>query len=257
MTRSRRSSVARPTSWSQATTDSAGPQRGHADRDHERRSRRCPGFPLVADELSGRGRPDPSTMGAITATPASGPVGKGCSAGEGLRWSSTSASRQSPASRRPTGPDPFAELKNRIHLALIGELGPQTLQRSGGDPTASAGAWKTTSGAPGQRPGSRETTRTVSRQSSRTTSRPRAARAPAARTTRCRRSWSTGLTTSGSSARAGSTQTTLRFTDESHLRRIINKIVAQVGRRIDESSPMVDARLPDGAASTRSSRRSR
>jgi pilus assembly protein CpaF len=39
----------------------------------------------------------------------------------------------------------------------------------------------------------------------------------------------------------------IRFTDESHLRRIINKIVAQVGRRIDESSPMVDARLPDGS----------
>ena len=42
-------------------------------------------------------------------------------------------------------------------------------------------------------------------------------------------------------------QTTSRFNDESHLRRIINKIVAQVGRRIDESSPMVDARLPDGS----------
>jgi pilus assembly protein CpaF len=41
--------------------------------------------------------------------------------------------------------------------------------------------------------------------------------------------------------------TTARFTDESHLRRIINKMVAQVGRRIDESSPMVDARLPDGS----------
>jgi pilus assembly protein CpaF len=42
-------------------------------------------------------------------------------------------------------------------------------------------------------------------------------------------------------------QTNVRFTDESHLRRVINKIVAQVGRRIDESSPMVDARLPDGS----------
>jgi pilus assembly protein CpaF len=41
--------------------------------------------------------------------------------------------------------------------------------------------------------------------------------------------------------------TDVRFTDESQLRRIINKIVAQVGRRIDESSPMVDARLPDGS----------
>lgn len=42
-------------------------------------------------------------------------------------------------------------------------------------------------------------------------------------------------------------QSPVRFADESHLRRIINKIVAQVGRRIDESSPMVDARLPDGS----------
>jgi pilus assembly protein CpaF len=42
-------------------------------------------------------------------------------------------------------------------------------------------------------------------------------------------------------------ETTVRFTDESHLRRIINRMVAQVGRRIDESSPMVDARLPDGS----------
>src|SRR5713226_9122505 len=42
-------------------------------------------------------------------------------------------------------------------------------------------------------------------------------------------------------------ETPVRFSDESHLRRIINKMVAQVGRRIDESSPMVDARLPDGS----------
>jgi pilus assembly protein CpaF len=42
-------------------------------------------------------------------------------------------------------------------------------------------------------------------------------------------------------------KTPVRFTDESHLRRIISKIVAQVGRRVDEASPMVDARLPDGS----------
>jgi pilus assembly protein CpaF len=42
-------------------------------------------------------------------------------------------------------------------------------------------------------------------------------------------------------------QTTLRFSDEWHLRRIITKMVGQIGRRIDESSPMVDARLPDGS----------
>lgn len=38
-----------------------------------------------------------------------------------------------------------------------------------------------------------------------------------------------------------------RFDDESHLRRTIDRIVARVGRRIDESSPMVDARLQDGS----------
>ena len=37
------------------------------------------------------------------------------------------------------------------------------------------------------------------------------------------------------------------FADESHLRRTIDKIVARVGRRVDESSPLVDARLPDGS----------
>jgi pilus assembly protein CpaF len=42
-------------------------------------------------------------------------------------------------------------------------------------------------------------------------------------------------------------KTSIRFTDDHHLRRIINKIVGTVGRRIDESSPMVDARLPDGS----------
>ena len=38
-----------------------------------------------------------------------------------------------------------------------------------------------------------------------------------------------------------------RFTNEAHLRRVIDKIVGRVGRRIDEASPLVDARLPDGS----------
>jgi pilus assembly protein CpaF len=41
--------------------------------------------------------------------------------------------------------------------------------------------------------------------------------------------------------------TDVTFSDEKHLLRIIDKIVSRVGRRIDESSPMVDARLPDGS----------
>jgi pilus assembly protein CpaF len=42
-------------------------------------------------------------------------------------------------------------------------------------------------------------------------------------------------------------KTPIRFSDDGHLQRIISKMVAQVGRRIDEASPMVDARLPDGS----------
>jgi pilus assembly protein CpaF len=39
----------------------------------------------------------------------------------------------------------------------------------------------------------------------------------------------------------------IRFLDEEHVRRVIDKIVSEIGRRIDESTPMVDARLPDGS----------
>ena len=41
--------------------------------------------------------------------------------------------------------------------------------------------------------------------------------------------------------------TNARFKDDAHLMKIIDKIVSAVGRRIDESSPMVDARLADGS----------
>ncbi|MDI6813656.1 MAG: CpaF family protein [Deltaproteobacteria bacterium] len=41
--------------------------------------------------------------------------------------------------------------------------------------------------------------------------------------------------------------TDVRFRDNAHLMKIIHKIVSNIGRRIDESSPMVDARLPDGS----------
>ena len=42
-------------------------------------------------------------------------------------------------------------------------------------------------------------------------------------------------------------RTAVQFRDETHLRQIIDRIVSAVGRRVDESSPMVDARLPDGS----------
>ncbi len=42
-------------------------------------------------------------------------------------------------------------------------------------------------------------------------------------------------------------RTSIEFKDNTHLLRIIEKVVARVGRRVDESSPLVDARLPDGS----------
>jgi pilus assembly protein CpaF len=42
-------------------------------------------------------------------------------------------------------------------------------------------------------------------------------------------------------------RTPTAFIDETHLRRVIDKIVGEVSRRVDEASPMVDARLPDGS----------
>jgi pilus assembly protein CpaF len=42
-------------------------------------------------------------------------------------------------------------------------------------------------------------------------------------------------------------RTPVQFKDDAHLLRIIEKVVSRVGRRVDESSPMVDARLPDGS----------
>ncbi|HEY9760476.1 MAG TPA: CpaF family protein [Oculatellaceae cyanobacterium] len=42
-------------------------------------------------------------------------------------------------------------------------------------------------------------------------------------------------------------ETEIHFKDDAHLLHVINRIVARVGRRIDESSPIVDARLPDGS----------
>ena len=141
----------------------------------------------------------------------------------------------------------FAELKDRIHLAVISDLGPRLynesltttplqsvvladirnrLARSAGLRSPTAIGWFRRS----------PTTRSGTGRSSR-----------CSRTTPSTKSWSTARPTSGSSARGKLHKTPVRFNDEHHLRRIINKIVAQVGRRVDESSPMVDARLPDGS----------
>ena len=146
-----------------------------------------------------------------------------------------------------TGPDPFAEVKNRIHLAVIGELGPQLFTATM-DPIALrdrvVGDIRTQLGVEsGISRDDRE--RLVAEISDDILGHGPLERLLADDSV-------TEVMVNGPFdiwvERQGRLyQTTVRFNDDSHLRRIINKMVAQVGRRIDESSPMVDARLPDGS----------
>jgi pilus assembly protein CpaF len=147
----------------------------------------------------------------------------------------------------PRGRDPFAEVKNRIHLAVIGDLGPQ-LFNVNMDPNGLR-----------ERVFSDIRNHLTREQGISRDDRERLAaeigddilghgpleRLLADETV-------TEIMVNGPydvwvERKGRLYETTVRFTDESHLRRIINKIVAQIGRRIDESSPLVDARLPDGS----------
>ena len=145
------------------------------------------------------------------------------------------------------GRDPFSEVKNRVHFALIGELGPQLFSV-----TMDPAALRDRVMADVRRHLAQEAG--VSRED-----RERLAaeiaddvlgHGPLERL--LNDDSVTEVMVNGPDEvwveRQGRLyETNVRFTDESHLRRIINKIVAQVGRRVDESSPLVDARLPDGS----------
>jgi pilus assembly protein CpaF len=147
----------------------------------------------------------------------------------------------------PTGPDPFAEVKNRVHLAVIGELGPQ-LFNSTMDPMALRERVVSDIRTHLEREAgiSRDDReRLIAEISDDILGHGPIERLLADDSV-------TEIMVNGPYdiwvERQGRLyQTTVRFNDDSHLRRIINKMVAQVGRRIDESSPMVDARLPDGS----------
>src|SRR5262249_34324717 len=143
--------------------------------------------------------------------------------------------------------DPFAELKTRLHLAIISELGPQ-LYNSGGDPKL---LHDRVVGEIRERP---DAETGPSRED-----RPRLQHEIQSDTlgygpieplltddsvseVMINGPYDVWLERDGLLSK-----TPYTFNDESHLRRIINKMVGQIGRRIDESSPMVDARLPDGS----------
>jgi pilus assembly protein CpaF len=146
-----------------------------------------------------------------------------------------------------SGPDPFAEVKNRVHLAVISQLGPQLFNTTMEPDTLRERVRDDIRGKLGDEAGiSRDDReRLVASISDDILGHGPLERLLADDSV-------TEIMVNGPFdiwvERQGRLyETNVRFTDDSHLRRIINKMVAQVGRRIDESSPMVDARLPDGS----------
>jgi pilus assembly protein CpaF len=155
------------------------------------------------------------------------------------------------AGNRPADPDgggdPFAEVKNRVHHAVIGELGPR-LFNSHVNPTAMRE--RVVADIRGQLEREAEIARADRARLVDEIADDILGHGPLERL--LADETITEIMVNGPfdiwvERRGQLHETPARFTDESHLRRIINKMVAQVGRRIDESSPMVDARLPDGS----------
>ena len=143
--------------------------------------------------------------------------------------------------------EPFADLKNQIHMTVIGELGPQ-LSAAGSDPAATRERVVATIRHHLQAEVgiSREDRERITSELTDDI----LGYGPLERL--LADDSITEIMVNGPGEiwieRQGRLyETTVRFNDDSHLRRIINKIVAQIGRRIDEASPMVDARLPDGS----------
>jgi pilus assembly protein CpaF len=150
------------------------------------------------------------------------------------------------AASNGNGGDPFAELKNRIHLALVSELGPRLFEVEDGGAVRSRVESEIRDQLAQETGLSRDDRQRLGAEIAddifgygpleRLLGDPSVSE----------------IMVNGPKdiwiERAGRlSETPLTFTDASHLRRIITKMVGQIGRRIDESSPLVDARLPDGS----------
>jgi pilus assembly protein CpaF len=150
------------------------------------------------------------------------------------------------AASNGNGSDPFADLKNRIHLALVSELGPRLFEVEDGGAVRSRVESEIRDQLAQETGLSRDDRERLGAEIAddifgygpleRLLADPSVSE----------------IMVNGPKdiwiERAGRlSQTPLTFTDASHLRRIITKMVGQIGRRIDESSPLVDARLPDGS----------
>ena len=150
------------------------------------------------------------------------------------------------AASNGNGSDPFAELKNRIHLALVSELGPRLFDVEDGGAVRSRVESEIRDQLAQESGLSHDDRQRLGAEIAddifgygpleRLLADPSVSE----------------IMVNGPKdiwiERAGRlSETPLTFTDASHLRRIMTKMVGQIGRRIDESSPLVDARLPDGS----------
>jgi pilus assembly protein CpaF len=174
------------------------------------------------DRLARQSQPDPETPASLAAAPA--PVRDGGAAG-----------------------DPYAELKTKIHHSCIASLGPELFKQET-DEELSEKVLRTVTEqlALDRTPLTREERRTIVRDITDDI----LGYGPLE--SLLRDDTVTEVMVNGYDRvyveRHGKLErTVIRFADEAHLLRIIDKIVSQVGRRVDEASPMVDARLPDGS----------
>ena len=161
--------------------------------------------------------------------------------------SPSASQRRGPRSAPPAAHDPFADVKNRVHLAVIGELGPQ-LFNVNLDPVPCASAcWPRSAAHLAKEAGmSRdERERIVGEIADDILGHGPLERLLADETV-------TEIMVNGPhdvwvERRGRLYETTVRFRTRRTCAASSTRSSAQVGRRIDESSPMVDARLPDGS----------
>jgi pilus assembly protein CpaF len=142
--------------------------------------------------------------------------------------------------------DPFAEVKNRIHLAIVSELGPRLFEVSDGDSARDRVVGEIRTQLQQEVGLSRDDREQIASEIADDIF----GYGPLERLLpdeSISEIMVNGPHEIWIERRGLLSLTDLRFSDESHLRRIITKMVGQIGRRIDESSPMVEARLPDGS----------
>jgi pilus assembly protein CpaF len=175
----------------------------------------------------------------------------GSTNGDGLGLDETLAQRNDAAVAQQqaerTAVDPYAELKTRVHHACIAKLGPELFAaETTGDLSERVLRAVTEQLALDRTPLTRDERRQLVREITDDIL-GYGPLEPLLRDDSITEVMVNGadriyVERSGKIERAGVT-----FVDDAHLLRIIDKIVSQVGRRVDEASPMVDARLPDGS----------